>query len=80
MVALLGASGSGKSTLLRHVAGFVAGDQGDVDVLERPVQRGGRLARDVRRRRAEIGCVLFVTILLVVFRRYLRIEDVVSRG
>ena len=59
MVALLGASGSGKSTLLRHVAGFVAGDAGSGEILVngRTVQRNGRLARDVRRVRAEIGFV-----------------------
>ncbi|WP_066739092.1 phosphonate ABC transporter ATP-binding protein [Cupriavidus sp. D384] len=59
MVALLGASGSGKSTLLRHVAGFVAGDTGSGEILVngRTVQRNGRLARDVRKVRAEIGFV-----------------------
>jgi phosphonate transport system ATP-binding protein len=59
MVALLGASGSGKSTLLRHVAGFVTGDAGSGEILVngRTVQRNGRLARDVRRVRAEIGFV-----------------------
>jgi phosphonate transport system ATP-binding protein len=59
MVALLGASGSGKSTLLRHVAGFVTGDAGSGEILVngRTVQRNGRLARDVRRVRADIGFV-----------------------
>ncbi|MEN7527111.1 phosphonate ABC transporter ATP-binding protein [Cupriavidus sp. DL-D2] len=59
MVALLGASGSGKSTLLRHVAGFVTGDAGSGEILVngRTVQRHGRLARDVRKVRAETGFV-----------------------
>ena len=59
MVALLGASGSGKSTLLRHVAGFVTGDAGAGEILVngRVVQRNGRLARNVRSVRAEIGFV-----------------------
>lgn len=59
MVALLGASGSGKSTLLRHIAGFVTGDAGTGEILVNghTVQRNGRLARDVRRVRAEIGFV-----------------------
>jgi len=59
MVALLGASGSGKSTLLRHVAGFVGADAGSGEVLVngRCVQRDGRLARDVRQVRSDIGFV-----------------------
>ncbi len=59
MVALIGASGSGKSTLLRHVAGLVCCDpgQGEVIVGGRLVQRGGRLARDIRRVRAGVGFV-----------------------
>ncbi|MCY1278603.1 Phosphate-import ATP-binding protein PhnC [compost metagenome] len=57
MVALLGASGSGKSTLLRHMAGFVTADAGEILVNGRPVQRDGRLARNVRQVRGEIGFV-----------------------
>lgn len=59
MVALLGASGSGKSTLLRHVAGFITSDAGSGEILVngRTVQRHGRLARDVRKVRAEVGFV-----------------------
>ena len=59
MVALIGASGSGKSTLLRHVAGFLAADRGtgEVMVLGRAVQRQGRIARDIRRIRSQIGFV-----------------------
>ncbi|GLS03320.1 phosphonates import ATP-binding protein PhnC [Chitiniphilus shinanonensis] len=59
MVVLLGASGSGKSTLLRHIAGFVCGDagSGSVKVLDRYVQRDGKLARDVRALRTQIGFV-----------------------
>ena len=59
MVALIGASGSGKSTLLRHVAGFIPGDRGsgEVAVLGREVQRDGRIVRDVRRIRSQIGFV-----------------------
>jgi len=57
MVALLGASGSGKSTLLRHIAGFVPADRGAVVVLDRRIQSDGKLARDVRRQRADIGFV-----------------------
>ena len=60
MVALIGASGSGKSTLLRHVAGLVAGD-GDSDSLieidGRRVQQRGRIDRDIRKVRAQIGFV-----------------------
>src|SRR5215468_3341616 len=59
MVALIGASGSGKSTLLRHIAGFVAGNPGagQVSVDACVVQRAGRIARDVRRCRRDVGFV-----------------------
>jgi phosphonate transport system ATP-binding protein len=59
MVALIGASGSGKSTLLRHIAGFLAGDRGagEVSVLGRTVQKQGRIVRDIRRIRSQIGFV-----------------------
>jgi phosphonate transport system ATP-binding protein len=59
MVALIGASGSGKSTLLRHVAGFVAGDpeSGHIRVGDSEMQRDGRIARDIRHLRADVGFV-----------------------
>jgi phosphonate transport system ATP-binding protein len=60
MVALIGASGSGKSTLLRHLAGLIAGDRGhsgQVRVGGAVIQARGRIARDIRRRRAGIGFV-----------------------
>lgn len=57
MVALLGASGSGKSTLLRHIAGFVTAGSGEIRVHGKTVQRDGKLARDVRKVRSEIGFV-----------------------
>ncbi len=60
MVALIGASGSGKSTLLRHVAGLVAADGGSESLIEidgRRVQQGGRIDRDIRKVRAQVGFV-----------------------
>jgi len=65
MVALIGASGSGKSTLLRHIAGLAVADRqgrgqdpgGSISVMGAPVQRDGRLARDIRAMRARIGFV-----------------------
>jgi phosphonate transport system ATP-binding protein len=60
MVALLGASGSGKSTLLRHLSGLHQADAGtdsQVQVLGRTVQRGGRLAPDVRQTRARVAVI-----------------------
>ena len=59
MVALIGASGSGKSTLLRHVAGFVPGDAGSgaVVVGRSEMQNGGRIAREIRDLRADVGFV-----------------------
>jgi phosphonate transport system ATP-binding protein len=57
MVALLGASGSGKSTLLRHIAGFVAADEGQVTVMDRSIQSAGRIVPEIRRLRSDIGFV-----------------------
>ena len=60
MVALLGASGSGKSTLLRHLNGLHRADAGstsEVRVLGRLVQRGGALAPDIRRQRADVAAI-----------------------
>ncbi|MCM2328476.1 MAG: phosphonate ABC transporter ATP-binding protein [Lysobacter sp.] len=59
MVALIGASGSGKSTLLRHISGFVGGDAGSgpVRVGDHEIQAGGRVARNIRDLRAEVGFI-----------------------
>ncbi|GGB24608.1 phosphonates import ATP-binding protein PhnC 2 [Tistrella bauzanensis] len=60
MVALIGASGSGKSTLMRHLSGLIACDRNDggaIRVLGGSVQQNGRIARDIRSRRARIGVV-----------------------
>jgi phosphonate transport system ATP-binding protein len=59
IVALIGASGSGKSTLIRHVAGLERGT-GEVcciDVFGRRLQNGGRLSREARSIRRDVGVV-----------------------
>ncbi|EME2559711.1 phosphonate ABC transporter ATP-binding protein [Escherichia coli] len=56
MVALLGPSGSGKSTLLRHLSGLITGDKSagsHIELLGRTV----RLARDIRKSRANTGYI-----------------------
>lgn len=59
MVSLLGPSGSGKSTLIRMVSGLLLTDRGHgrIDVLGRTVQADGRLDRDVRTLRRDIGVI-----------------------
>jgi len=59
MVALIGASGSGKSTLLRHICGIMAGDKNDgcIMVMGRTVQQRGRIQRDVRKTRTDMGMI-----------------------
>ena len=57
MVALIGASGSGKSTLMRHISGFICGDSGSVIVNGHQIQSNGKIARNVRKARADIGFV-----------------------
>ncbi|MDX1737303.1 MAG: phosphonate ABC transporter ATP-binding protein [Alphaproteobacteria bacterium] len=59
MVALIGASGSGKSTLIRHISGLIEGDRtsGDISVLSKKIQKAGKLDRNVRDVRAEIGVI-----------------------
>ncbi len=58
-VALLGASGSGKSTLLRALCGLetLDADNGTVEVFGRQLQSGGRVARDIRAQRRQVGIV-----------------------
>jgi len=60
-VALIGASGSGKSTLIRMASGLALADAGAgparVTSFGVAVQEGGRLARDVRKARRQIGLV-----------------------
>ena len=59
MVALIGASGSGKSTLLRHIAGLIAGNResGSITVCGMHVQTAGRIERQIRKVRRNIGFV-----------------------
>ena len=60
MVALIGSSGSGKSTLMRHISGLMCADQGSgsqVEVLSHVIQRDGRLSRNARKVRTEIGVI-----------------------
>ncbi len=59
MVALIGASGSGKSTLLRHIAGLIKSDAdgGKVNVLGSTMQENGRIDRNARKSRSQIGVV-----------------------
>ena len=59
MVALIGASGSGKSTLMRHICGLEMAQAGPgrIEILGQPIQCGGRLARDARGLRRNIGVV-----------------------
>lgn len=60
MVALIGASGSGKSTLLRMVAGLLEADATPGSLIEVNalcVQRNGRITRDVRSIRSQVGFV-----------------------
>lgn len=56
-VALIGASGSGKSTLIRLASGLLEGDAGSVHVFGEKIQCSGRLTRDARRIRREIGLI-----------------------
>ena len=59
IVALIGASGSGKSTLIRHMAGLErgSGNACRIDVFGRRLQEAGRLSREARTIRREVGVV-----------------------
>jgi len=59
MVALIGASGSGKSTLIRQIGGLCLADKngGEIQVLERVMQKNGKLGQGVRKIRSEVGVV-----------------------
>lgn len=60
MVALIGASGSGKSTLLRHIAGLMPSSgnaDAEIVVNDAVVQKAGRISKDIRKARANIGFV-----------------------
>ena len=59
-VALIGSSGSGKSTLMRHISGLMCCDTdsgGQIEVLNHVMQRDGRLSRNARQVRAEVGVI-----------------------
>ena len=58
-VALLGASGSGKSTLLRLLCGLETIDPGAgrIEIDGRPLQAAGRVCREVRAVRRQVGIV-----------------------
>lgn len=58
-VALLGASGSGKSTLLRALCGLETLDAGDsaIQIFGQPLQQGGRIAKDIRAQRRQVGII-----------------------
>lgn len=60
IVALIGPSGSGKSTLLRHIAGLEVADKTDgceITVDGNAVQKQGRLSKNVRKARSQIGVI-----------------------
>jgi len=60
MVALIGSSGSGKSTLMRHISGLMCcdpGTSGQIEVLNHVMQRDGRLSRNARKVRTEVGVI-----------------------
>ncbi|MEM5529362.1 phosphonate ABC transporter ATP-binding protein [Gammaproteobacteria bacterium AS21] len=60
MVALIGPSGSGKSTLLRHLSGLTLADKGSdssIDILGKNIQHKGKLGKDIRVSRSQIGNV-----------------------
>jgi phosphonate transport system ATP-binding protein len=42
---------------MRHLSGFIAADSGEVAVLDRVIQQGGRIVPNIRRLRADIGFV-----------------------
>lgn len=56
-VVLVGASGSGKSTLLRNIIGLQTASSGMVNVLGHTLQQNGKLHRNVRQLRSQIGFV-----------------------
>ncbi|MEP0320997.1 phosphonate ABC transporter ATP-binding protein [Bauldia litoralis] len=59
MVALIGASGSGKSTLIRHIAGLERGTGAPccIDVFGKRLQEAGKLTREAREIRREVGVI-----------------------
>lgn len=56
-VVLVGASGSGKSTLLRNMIGLQTASSGMVSVLGHTLQQNGKLHRNVRQLRSQMGFV-----------------------
>jgi phosphonate transport system ATP-binding protein len=59
MIALIGPSGSGKSTLLRSISALQTIDPGPGEIVafDTPVQKDGRIDKDVRRTRTRIGMI-----------------------